>query len=60
MTALGYKQRILGLKNEEFPFLVQWSLNLRKPGLRKNLDLRKIAGATNFLVHNLFDLRKIF
>ena len=41
-------------------FGVQWNLDLRKPDLRKNLDLRKIVGATNFLVHKLFDLRKIF
>ena len=40
--------------------VVQWKLDLRKPNLRKNLDLRKIVGATNFLVHKLFDLRKIF
>ena len=39
---------------------VQWNLDLRKPDLRKNLDLRKIVGTTNFLVHKLFDLRKIF
>ena len=39
---------------------VQYTLDLRKPDLRKNLDLRKIAGATDFLVHKLFDLRKIF
>ena len=41
-------------------FIVQWNLDLRKPDLRKNLDLRKIVGTTDFLVHNLFDLRKIF
>ena len=40
--------------------MVQWNLDLRKPDLRKNLDLRKIVGATDFLVHTLFDLRKIF
>ena len=39
---------------------IQWNLDLRKPDLRKNLDLRKIVGATNFLVHKLFDLIKIF
>ena len=39
---------------------VQYTLDLRKPDLRKNLDLRKIVGATDFLVHNLFDLRNIF
>ena len=40
--------------------IVQWNLDLRKPDLRKNLDLRKIVGTTDFLVHKLFDLRKIF
>ena len=39
---------------------IQWNLDLRKPYLRKNLDLRKIVGTTDFLVHKLFDLRKIF
>ena len=33
---------------------------LRKPDLRKNLDLWKIVATTDFLVHKLFDLRKIF
>ena len=27
---------------------VQWNLDLRKPDLRKNLDLRKIVATTNF------------
>ena len=40
--------------------LVQWNLDLRKPDLRKNLDLRKIVGTTDFFVHKLFDLIKIF
>jgi len=39
---------------------VQWNLDLRKPGLRKNLDLRKVVAATDFFVHKLFDLREIF
>ena len=39
--------------------LLQYALNLRKPDLRKNLDLRKIVVTTDFLVHKLFDLRKI-
>ena len=43
-----------------FIFILQWNLDLRKPDLRKNLDLRKIVGTTDFLVHKLFDLRKIF
>ena len=38
---------------------VQWNLDLRKLDLRKNLDLRKIVGKTDFLVQKLFDLRKI-
>ena len=41
-------------------FVVQWNLDLRKPDLGKNLDLRKIIDATDFLVHKSFDLRKIF
>ena len=36
--------------------LIQWNIDLRKPDLRKNLDLRKIVGTTDFLVHKLFDL----
>ena len=37
-------------KNLELPnLIIQW-----------NLDLRKIAATTDFLVHKLFDLRKIF
>ena len=40
--------------------IVQYTLDLRKPDLRKNLDLRKIVATTDFLVHKLFDLRKIF
>ena len=39
---------------------IQWNLDLRMPDLRKNLDLRKIAATTDFLVHKLFDLRKFF
>ena len=39
---------------------VQYTLDLRKPDLRKNLDLRMIVATTDFLVHKLFDLRKIF
>ena len=39
---------------------VQLNLDFRNPDLRKNLDLRKIVGATNVLVQKLFDLRKIF
>ena len=41
-------------------FKIQYTLNLRKPDLRKNLDLRKIVATTDFLVHKMFDLRKIF
>ena len=39
---------------------VQWDLDLRKPGLRKNLDLRKIVATNNFFLQKLFDFRKIF
>ena len=41
-------------------FIIQYCLDLRKPDLRKNLDLGKIVATTDFLVHKLFDLRKIF
>ena len=35
---------------------VQWNLDLRKRNLRKNLDLEKFVGTTDFLVHKeLFD-----
>ena len=46
--------------HDDIQICVQWNLDLRKPDLRKNLDLRKIVGTTDFLVHKLFDLRKIF
>ena len=39
---------------------VQKNLDLRNCGLRKNLDIRNIVATTDFLVHKLFDLRKIF
>ena len=52
----GLKQFRLVKKN----LVIQWNLDLRKPDLRKNLDLRKIVGTTDFLVPKLFDLRKIF
>ena len=49
------------LKNRWQP---QWynalESRFKKPDLRKNLELRKIVGATEFSVHKLFDLRKIF
>ena len=48
------------ITNFDEKLLVQWNLDLRKPDLRKNLDLRKIVATTDFLVHKLFDLRKIF
>ena len=40
-------------------YVLQYTLDLRKSDLRKNLDLRKIVATTDFLVHKLFDLRKI-
>ena len=36
------------------------NLDLRNCDLKKNLDLRVIVATTDFLVHKLFDLRKIF
>ena len=51
---------ILHHYNLSIKLKVQWNLDLRKPDLRKNLDLRKIVGTTDFLVNKLFDLRKIF
>ena len=39
---------------------IQYCLDLRKPDFKKNLDLRKIVATTDFLVHKLFDLGKIF
>ena len=51
---------LLVVYEDTYVSLIQWNLDLRKPDLRKNLDLRKIVGTTDFLVHKLFDLRKIF
>ena len=48
------------LLSQFFLILIQYTLDLRKPDFRKNFDLRKIVATTNFLVHKLFDLRKIF
>ena len=36
------------------------NLDLRNCDLKKNLDLRVIVATTDFLVHKMFDLRKIF
>ena len=33
---------------EIWKIVIQWKLDLRKPDLRKNLNLRKIVGATDF------------
>ena len=72
LTLLGIKNKdpkIFFFRNSFFKkifpdcflnFRIQWNLDLRKPDLRKNLDLRKIVGATDFLVNKLFDLTKIF
>jgi hypothetical protein len=59
-SLIYYKDRFVLMEPYLFLLLVQWNLDLRKPDLRKNLDLRKIVGTTDFLVHKLFDLRKIF
>ena len=56
----AFKEMFGGCQRTTKQFVIQWNLNLRKPDLRKNLDLRKIVGTTDFLVHKLFDLRKIF
>ena len=53
------KRGIFGLFQTKVK-LLQYALDLRKPDLRKNLDLRKIVATTDFLVHKLFDLGKIF
>ena len=34
--------------------IIQWDLDLRKPDLSKNLNLRKIVGITEILVNKLF------
>ena len=47
-------------RGDDSKLCVQSNLDLRKPDLRKNLDLRKIVATNDFLVHKLFDLRKIF
>ena len=52
--------QLFDIEEHVIPFLVQYCLDLRKPDSRKNLDLRKIVATTDFLVHKLFDLRKIF
>ena len=54
-----HETRYAAIASHHF-FTIQWNLDLGKPDLRKNLDLRKIAATTNFLVHKLFDVRKIF
>ena len=46
--------------NETLVILLQYALDLRKPDLRKNLNLRKNVATTDFLVHKLFDITKIF
>ena len=38
--------------------MIQWNLDLRKPNLRKNLDLRKIVATTDFFVHTYLWSRK--
>ena len=41
----GLKLKIIGQKTN---LLLQYTLDLRKPDLRKNLDLRKIVATTDF------------
>ena len=45
---------IKGFKRLAGSFAVQYTLDVRKP------DLRKIVATTDFLVNKFFDLRKIF
>ena len=40
----------MGIRRE---FGDTWNLDLRKPDLRKNLDLRMIFATTDFLVHTV-------
>ena len=54
------KNFLLKTQQRVFVIPVEWNIDLRKPDLRKNLDLRKIVLTTDFLVHKLFDLGKIF
>ena len=42
------------LKENMYVLVLQWILDLRKPGVRKNLDLRKVVATTNFLVNKMF------
>ena len=57
---MGHLNRKYYIESANLSYIIQWNLDLRKPDLRKNLDLRKIVGTTDFLVHKLSDLRKIF
>ncbi len=45
---------------KKWPEILQYCLELRKPDLRKNLDLRKIVETIDVLEQKLLDLRKIF
>ena len=61
----GFRQRPFEIADSnrllmKFLNQIPFFFDLRKPDLRKNLDLRKFVGTTDFLVHKLFDLRKIF
>ena len=58
-SSTGHSKKVIKYEYQTIDQL-QWNLNLRRPDLRKNLDLRKIVGTTDFLVNKLFDLRKIF
>ena len=51
---MGFWGRILILFFSQPLLQVQWNLDLRKP------YLRKIVATTDWLVHKLFDLIKIF
>ena len=50
LVKLSNSHCVLPLNNNKNTLLVQYTLDLRKPDLRKNLDLRKIVVTTDFLV----------
>ena len=59
-TSGTYYSLLKNIHLVEIVYIYSGILILKKPDLRKNLDLRKIVGTTNFLVHKSFDLRKNF
>ena len=61
MHANRKKRNVLDKKLHSFFFKVQSSFSRVQMNLDLSIcDLRKIVATTDFLVHKLFDLRKIF